>query len=235
MHQIRNVFSRFFSTQSYKESVLEESYNKILDNKARVDYQLTIEQMHTYVPKMMARKIPEANVQQAFVLDSVIKFSKDFPHPRILCVGAFEDTAAASLKKLGYSVMEIDPALNYDLDTFINLSTTVKESFDIIFSTSVIEHVEDDELFIFEISSLLAPGGVCVLTCDYNNTYVIGDKLPQTDLRFYTKNDLVNRLLPQANNCSLVGLPQWDNVYPDFVYNECLYTFATLTFRKNEK
>ena len=128
---------------------------------------------------MMRRKIPEANVQQAFVLDSVYKFIKMKPKPKALCVGSFEDTAAASLKMIGYHIEEIDPALNCDLETYFNLPTTTKASYDVIFSTSVIEHVPDDETFIRQIAKLLAPEGVGVLTCDYNDAYKPGDRLPQ--------------------------------------------------------
>ena len=35
---------------------------------------------------------------RAFVLDSVYKFIKTKSHPKILCVGSYEDTAAASLE-----------------------------------------------------------------------------------------------------------------------------------------
>jgi SAM-dependent methyltransferase len=181
---------------------------------------------------MMARKIPDANVQQAFVLDSVYKFIKTKSHPKILCVGSHEDTAATCLKMLGYRMEEIDPSYNYDLDTYFHLPTTAKASFDVIFSTSVIEHVDDDQTFIKQIAELLVPGGVCILTCDYNNNYKPGDRLPQTDLRFYTKKDFTERLIPCAKGCSLIDDPRWDNFIPDFIYDGCLYAFATLTFQK---
>jgi SAM-dependent methyltransferase len=188
--------------------------------------------MKGYLPHMMARKIPNANVQQAFVLDSVYKFIKTKSHPKILCVGSYEDTAAASLKMLGYHIIEIDPILNYDLDTFFHLPTTLKDSFDVIFSTSVIEHVKDDEIFISQIAELLAPGGVCILTCDYNNNYKPGDRLPKTDIRFYTKKDFLERLIPRAKGCILIDPPRWDESLPDFIYDGCLYSFGTLTFQK---
>jgi SAM-dependent methyltransferase len=208
-------------------------FNRILDNVAREEYSPVIEQMNNFVPRMMSRKIPEADVQQAFVLDSVYKFAKKKSHPKILCVGSYEDTAAASLKMMGYRLEEIDPALNYDLDAYFRLPTTAKASFDIIFSTSVIEHVADDETFISQIAALLSPGGVCILTCDYNNNYKPGDRLPQTDLRFYTKRDFTERLIPRAKGCSLVDEPQWEDSIPDFICDGCLYSFATLTFQKD--
>jgi len=231
---IRLVVAQYFLTRSFEEIKSGISFNRILDDHARFDYQPVIEQMTVFLPHMMARKIPKANVQQAFVLDSVYKFIKTKSHPKILCVGSYEDTAAASLKMLGYRIVEIDPVLNYDLDTFFHLPTTLKENYDIIFSTSVIEHVEDDETFISQIAELLEPGGVCILTCDYNNNYKPGDRLPKTDIRFYTKKDFLERLIPCAKGCLLIDDPRWDESLPDFIYDGCLYSFATLTLQKVE-
>jgi SAM-dependent methyltransferase len=222
-HILPKRYSEYFGTVHF---------NRILNNQARSEYSPIIEQMNSFVPRMMSRKIPEANIQQAFVLDTVYKFIKSKRQPKILCVGSFEDTAAASLKMMGYSIEEIDPVLNYDLNTYFHLSTTDKSSFDIIFSTSVIEHVPDDETFISQIAELLAPDGVGILTFDYKNDYKHGDKLPQTNIRFYTKKDIMERLLPSAKGCTLVDDPQWDDYTSDFIYDDCHYTFATLTFQK---
>ncbi|MBU1935138.1 FkbM family methyltransferase, partial [Patescibacteria group bacterium] len=211
----------------------EFKFNRILDNKARELYNPIIAKLFTLAPEMMARKIPEANVQQAFVLDTVERFAAGITNPRLLCVGCYEDTAVASLKVLGYRIDEIDPALNYDLNTFFNLPTTQKASYDIIFSTSVIEHVQDDESFVRQIEGLLTQGGVAIITCDYNDTYRQGDYIPQEDFRLYTQGDFRERLMPMIPNCTLVDTPQWDCPEPDFVYAGCHYTFATLVFRKD--
>ena len=209
------------------------SYNYILDNKARDLYKPVINQMFALAPKMMSRKIPEANVQQAFVMNAVHLLASGIDQPKILCVGSFEDTAAACLKATGHTIEEIDPSVNYDLDTYLHLPTVTLGSFDIIFSTSVLEHVDDDRLFISQIAALLKPGGVAVLTCDFNNMYRPGDKLPQTDIRFYTKNNLLERILPCAKDCSLIDDPMWDAIEPDFTNEGCRYTFATITFKKD--
>lgn len=231
--KINHFIARHVSPKKYNEYVGVVYFNRILNNRARIEYLPIIEQMNNFVPRMMSRKIPEANIQQAFILDTVYKFIKNKSQPKILCVGSFEDTAAASLKMMGYKIEEIDPVLNYDLETYFHLSTTDKSSFNVIFATSVIEHVPDDETFISQIAELLAPGGVGILTLDYKNDYNPGDKLPQTDLRFYTKKDIVGRLLPCAKGCMLVDDPQWDDSIPDFIYDDCHYTFATLTFKKS--
>jgi 2-polyprenyl-3-methyl-5-hydroxy-6-metoxy-1,4-benzoquinol methylase len=210
------------------------NFNRILDNSARQEYDKAIKVLFDLVPSIMSRKIPEANVQQAFVLDTVQKFAYSLSKARILCIGCFEDSAAEGLEKLGYRIEGIDPVLNYDLKSFFNRFPKKRNYYDIIFSTSVIEHVENDELFITQIASLLAPGGVAILTADFNDQYKSGDCIPQEDFRLYTQKDFKERLLPLLKNCSLVDKPQWACPNPDFVYAGCNYTFATLVFRKDK-
>lgn len=210
------------------------SLNRILDNAARSQYEPVINQLFALVPEMMARKIPEANIQQAFILDTVHKFASQLVKPKILCVGSHEDSAAAALKQLGYHLEEIDPAINCDLNVYFHKPSTIKGSYDIIFSTSVVEHVQDDELFMTQIAELLAPGGTAILTCDYNDQYKVGDRIPVVDFRLYTQKDLRHRILPLLKNCRLPDVPQWDCPNPDFIYEGCRYTFATFVFQKNK-
>jgi|GEM_PF-462449 len=208
-------------------------YNRILDNAARAQYKRAIDVLFELIPDKLNMKIYEANIQQAFVMDTVRKFAQK--GAKILCVGSFEDTAAGALKKLDFVMDEIDPAINYDLDTFFQLPTTQKNSYDIIFSTSVLEHVPNDELFVRQIADLLATNGIAVLTCDFKDDYVQGDPLPVTDLRFYTEKDLQERIVPQLMGCQLVDEPHWYNARHDFFYAGYFqYAFASLVFRKNE-
>ncbi len=118
------------------------------------------------------------------------------------------------------------------MNVFFHKPTTIRNSYDIIFSTSVIEHVRDDELFITQIAELLAPGGTAVLTCDYNDQYKPGDRIPQEDFILYTQRDFKERFMPLLKNCSLVDAPNWDCPNPDFLYAGCRYTFAGFVFRK---
>ena len=208
------------------------SSNNILDDEARKIHAKTIEQMFDFLPELMSRKIPEANVQQAFVLDSVYKIVSNVENPKILSVGSFEDSAAESLKLLGFRIVEVDPMINYDLDVFMTKPTTLENSFDVIFSTSVIEHVEDDEKLVRQIASLLKPGGTAVLTCDYADAYQPGDAKPTVDFRLYTQKDLRERLPAQMPNCALIDEPQWDCPQPDFWYEGVNYTFASFVLRK---
>jgi SAM-dependent methyltransferase len=233
--KIRDIkYAVFPSTNHLSESGISgvTSYNRILDDDARNLYLPVIEMMFREIPQLMSRKIPEANIQQAFVLDSVQKFASKNKKSKLLSVGCYEDSAVICLEKMGYKIKGVDPALNYDLSTYIEKSPKQKGTFDIVFSTSVIEHVANDELFISEIYDMLVPGGVGILTCDYQDQYKSGDPLPAEDYRFYTQDDFTLRLLPLLEGVELVGTPDWDCPNPDFSYADCHYTFATLVFRK---
>ena len=209
------------------------SLNRILDNHARLLYAPAVSRLEALVPRTMSKKIKEANVQQGFVFDTVSRYLPQYPNPKILCVGSYEDTASMSLIKTGCVVEEIDPMINYSLQEYFTKPTTVQNSYDIIFSTSVIEHDPDDEAFIRCISGLLAPGGVAVLTCDYKDKWTAGEPKPDVDVRLYTQHDLRNRLLPLMSNCTLADEPQWDCPNPDFNYEgKYQYTFATFVVRK---
>ncbi|MEK7725300.1 MAG: methyltransferase domain-containing protein, partial [Acidobacteriota bacterium] len=232
---IKNLKQENLTIASYIPAVIpgEWSLNNILDNQARKLYKTTIEQMFEYLPNLMARKIPEANVQQAFVLDTVFKIVSKIERPKILCVGSFEDSASEALKVLGFEIDEVDPMINYDLSTFMTKPTTVKNSYDLVFSTSVIEHVKDDEDFLINIAALLKKNGKAVLTCDYCDTYKLGDPIFDVNYRFYTQRDIKERLLSKLLDCSLIEDPQWDCPNPDFFYDGFNYTFATIVLKKH--
>lgn len=210
------------------------SLNRILDNDARKLYAPAIEKLFEIVPKTTAKKIADANVQQAFVLDTVCRFLPGYTNPKILCVGSYEDTASMSLIRMGLAVEEIDPMINYYLQEYVTKPTTQLNSYDIILSTSVIEHDPDDESFVRCINDLLAPGGVAVITCDYKDGWKPGDDKPEVDARFYTQTDLKERLLKDMPDCYLVDKPNWECPHPDFHYmGRYIYTFATFVVKKN--
>jgi hypothetical protein len=221
--------------QSYTPVILPpgQPLNRILDNSARALYKPAIDKLTELVPLTMAKKIPEANVQQAFVFDTVYRHLKNYTNPRILCVGSYEDTAAMSLKRLGVTMEEVDPVLNYYLQEYYSRPGTTPSSYDIIFSTSVIEHDPDDESFMRCIKGLLAPGGIAILTCDYKDQWKPGDLKPDVDARLYTQKDLRDRFQAIMTGCSLVDRPDWDCPEPDFVYlGKYRYTFASWVAKK---
>lgn len=209
------------------------SLNRILDNTARNLYSPTIKKLEELAPQTMAQKIPAANVQQAFVFDTVSRYLDAYNNPKLLCVGSYEDTASLSLQKTGIIVEEIDPTQNYSVQEYATKPSVVKNSYDIIFSTSVIEHDPDDASFMRAIDDLLAPGGVLIITCDYKEDWRPGEDKPEVDARFYTKHDLEQRLLSYLTDCQLVDRPQWDCPHPDFNFlGKYQYTFATLVAKK---
>ncbi len=217
-------------------------FNKLLNDSERERYKDVISELHLNCPDTIKNKVPQANVQQAFVLDTVRKLSNK--ESLLLCVGAYEDTASETLRKLGYNITEIDPLddiwspMNYgdiiksDLNTFYHNNQHRK--FDVVFSTSVIEHVEDDELFISQICKLLNSKGYGVLTCDFNNDYKPGDRKPVVDYRLYTIEDFVSRFskILSDNDCVIVEPYNWSGS-PDFDNGQAIYSFATFVFRKN--
>lgn len=198
--------------------------NKILGDKDRKELDPLIRNMFKKCPEMMARKYAPANVQQAFILNEILKLnpSKDIP---ILCVGSFEDTVAEYLKVLDYNVIGIDPEINMSLHKY---KEHTRNKFDIIFSTSVIEHVPNDEEFVKDICELLT--GTAILTCDFRNS---PGPIHPLDCRFYTKDDLLVRLgnIIKQYSCELVGEPHWDDK-PNFIYDGYHYSFATWMFKK---
>lgn len=207
--------------------------NRILDDEARALYEPAVQKLFEIVPLTMAKKIARANVQQAFVFDTVYWLFKNFKKPRILCVGSYEDTASMTLQKMGFDVEDIDPMVNFSLQEFYTRPSTVPQSYDIIFSTSVIEHDPDDASFMKCIAGLLAPGGYAVITCDYNDGWKPGDSKPDVDARLYTKADLEKRLLSYTPDCELVDVPDWNCPHPDFLYQgKYRYTFATFVIQK---
>lgn len=203
--------------------------NTILDDEQREKYKADIDELFTLCPDMMNRKYLRANVQQGFVFNKVKELST--LSSDILCVGSHEDTACEGLKKTGYNVTAIDPVVNMDLDTFYKKSDGKK--YDIVFSTSVIEHVPQDEPFIDQICKLLNPNGYAVLTCDFNNDYGKKAEAPVGDFRLYTKNDLLVRFdkILKENGCEMFGEINYESP-PDFNFGGCIYSFATYVFTK---
>lgn len=227
------IIESWITTNTHKANKLDQKMtnNTVLNDRHRTLLQPVVDQLHSLVPDMMARKIARANVQQAFVFKFICdNFKTDTP---MLCVGSYEDTCCAGLKKLGYNITEIDPVHNYDMHTFSTLNS--ESRFPVIFSVSVIEHVQNDDEFIEDICHHLAPNGTCILTCDFNNSYKPGYHKPTVDYRLYTKADLLERFkaILDKHDCYIQGDVDYDEP-PDFIYEGSLYTFGTYVFKKRE-
>ena len=207
--------------------------NRILTDKDREKYAHLIEKMFEVIPDMMGRKYERANVQQAFAVDLFIKKYRDGND--VLCVGSDEDTSFAYLEEIGYKMTGIDPVMDgIDLHTYLQ---STDELFDIVFSVSVMEHVEDDTQFVTDICKLLKSGGLAILTVDFREDYIVNtSNKPSDDYRLYTKADydrIANIISP--HNCFFVDEFTVD-AEPDFVCGDnWRYGFSTMVFRKNEK
>jgi len=206
--------------------------NKLLNQKEHANYQSALQLMREHSPEMLSRKIAEATIQQAFTLQTALDLT-----PKgglVLSAGSWEDTATESLKKLGYVVTDVDPMINSDLKTYFDNNVQCHNKFDSVVSTSVIEHVHNDEEFIDCICKLIKSGGYGIVTMDYNNGYLNGDvSKPTEDVRLYTEYDLRVRLnaVLEDNRCEL--LPANYVGENDFCYAGHWYTFATFVFKKN--
>lgn len=206
--------------------------NTLLRIDSRKEYESlgTIGELFDECMDIMAKKIWQTNSQQAFTVE-FIKHSAS-KTSRILGVGIYDDPTYPFFLNRGYNVKGLDPAIDCDLHTFKAQAT---DKYDVIFSTSVIEHVVDDEQFIRDICELLAPDGVAVLTTDFRDSFKAGEPLPATSCRLYTELDFENRLrkIIEENGCEYVGETNWKGE-PDFIYQGHHYSFATLVFRKKK-
>ena len=227
------VIHEALACSAFSRSVPDgRGFNKILDERSRGAYRDALLELETRAPDLFRRKIPQANIQQAFALDAVARFIRDKPDARILAVGASEDTAVEALRAKGYRIDAIDPGLNVDLSDFYLSSDGVPESYDIVLCVSVLEHVRDDELFVRHVAELLAPGGVAIFTVDFRDDYVEGMPMPSVDFRLYSGRDIIERLMPRIQDCALVDRPLWHDGAPEFEHDGATYNFATWVFRK---
>jgi len=135
--------------------------NRILLPVNKGEFSSIIDDMYKTLPDMMKRKIPESEIQAAFAIDYI---TNRYHSGELLCVGSYEDVTYEYLKAKGVSVVGIDPQINVDLHTY---RKSTDKKFDMVFSVSVIEHVENDEEFIEDISNLLCKNGTGILTTDF--------------------------------------------------------------------
>lgn len=233
--QARDRVSYGFSKVLHRKVVVDR-FNTLLDDEARDRYAPAIKTLWRIVPDVMRRKIARANVQQGFMLAAVEQLAGGDRSKPMLCVGSFEDTACHALLGLGYRIDAIDPSLNVDLAVFRRQHPERLGTYEIVFSTSVIEHVPDDETFVADMVAMLAPGGHAVLTCDYNDTWTPDQPKPSSDVRIYTRADMA-RLIAAMGDVELLDEPDWQDHDPDFTIAEhgidMHYGFATLTVRRS--
>jgi SAM-dependent methyltransferase len=208
-------------------------FNKILDDRSRQAYTTSLQDLYTYAPDIIAKKFPRANIQQAYALDTALRFLKGKGNAKILAAGSFEDTTISVLKAKGYRIDEVDPNVNgQTLQEYYAKGSAPLASYDVILSVSVLEHVADDEQFVRIIGEFLKPEGVAILTVDHAEGYNPSMPIPDSDYRMYTTNDIINRLMPLVPDCKLVDTPTWQQGAEDFELGEYRYGFSGIVFRK---
>src|SRR5678816_3132100 len=116
----------------------------------------------TRAPQHNARK-----VEYTAVLEAVEQITFDSPSKVIVDVGGAGSPLPDMVKEItGIRPLVIDPAddvANCDLTSYLQLNPPLAN---IVLCISVIEHVQDEAQFLYELTSLLAPGGWLVLTMD---------------------------------------------------------------------
>lgn len=169
-------------------------------------------------------KVPESLVQHAYVTNLIAKYFKPTPNYKMLCVGSYGDILAPYLRSYGYTVISIDPNVNYTLSEYIGRNPNNLKTFDCVFSVSVLEHIQDDLKFIKECKSLLKKNGLFIATVDFKNK--INDNLPNTHIRFYDKKKIIKLL----NDANISFDDNWSTSTESFKYNNTNYSFASIVF-----
>lgn len=206
-------------------AVTREKFCRLLRSFDRARMIPVIEEMQEALPEMMARKIPEANVQQAWTVDLVRRTDAE----KVLCVGSFEDTGYHFLLQEGLDIDGIDPQMGCSLREF---RYNGGGQYPCVFATSVIEHVKDDDQFIRDLCDCLTTDGVCILTADFREGWRKGFPAPATDERLYTPADIarIGKIL-REKNCYFVDAPDTTGA-SDFHYQGHEYSFIGLVFKK---
>ena len=208
-------------------------FNKLLDDRSRATYTKALADLRQHSPEVSMRKMSKTNIQQAYALDAIERLAALYPEPRILAVCSSEDAVVAILRAKGYRLDDMGPDVsNVSLDTFYRSNKGVLQSYDLIFSLSVLEHVADDVTFIRMMADLLAPEGVAILTIDFSNRYVDQGCKPRLNHRLYTTRDLSERLMHALPDCALLDSPTWDDGGDEFEFDGCHYSFAAWVFRR---
>jgi SAM-dependent methyltransferase len=187
--------------------------------------------MQKYAPEIVAIKYQNSLYQHAAMLHYVLAAATK--EMEILCVGSNGDVPAEVLKKMGYTVIGIDPSINVDLATY--KKQFPDKRFDLIFSTSVIEHVEDDKQFVLDMAYFLKPGSLCLVTCDFKADFKPGDYKFADQFRLYTEKSLHELATLVCNEgCMLTDTPQW-GLTPadmDFELAGLQYSAVGIAFKK---
>ena len=132
--------------------------------------------MSIFTTEITSDKIPSDNPLHHRLLSAYV-FAEDYIKGDVMELGCGEGRGINNILKNSRSytaVDKIDEAIKilsgkYPKEKFVStsfppLDTFKSNSFDCVVSFQVIEHIEDDDLFIGEIYRILRPGGIALLT-----------------------------------------------------------------------
>lgn len=161
------------------------------------------------------------------IIDAIVA---DAPaHARILDFGAGTGTLARGMRARGYAVdcVELDGGLRAELEAedftcYSTIGAVPNAAYEYIYSSNVLEHIEDDVAALSDLRRTLAPGGRLLLYVPaFNVIYTISDKLVGHHRR-YTIPVLRHRLLA-------AGFQVESMRYADFLGFFVTYAFKLLS------
>lgn len=221
------IFDRVTQIETYNLRA-----NRVLTAADRESLRPAVEELTKRCPEIMSRKHATAVFQNAFIYEQVRRAA--CKEDKIILIGGYEDPIGPALLQQGYDVRITDPNVD-DKDARAVWEDTLHtgETFNIVISCSVLEHVAEDENFVRYIYQILSPGGVAFLTTDYRDGWKPGDDKPLVDERLYTRQRL-EHLAAQLPDGSLLAPPAWNDEQPYFHYEGSDYCFASFAFRRRE-
>lgn len=130
---------------------------------------------------------------------------------KALDLGCRDGYWSKKLEELSYEVTAADIKSNYPKCQFVDANKTFPFSdnyFDLVWSTEVVEHLENLEFSILEMKRILKPGGKIILTTPNSNVWLfrvfnffgISVQAAQQDghKQFFSLED-IKKILPQAS------------------------------------
>lgn len=178
--------------------------------------------------------------EYAMALHAIERWRKQAPSSALLRgnaldVGGGGSPLASMLEISGFSSMIIDPGYNYPIEEVLRKKPQIQAS--VVTCISVIEHVPIAglELFLRALGSVVYPGGLLFLTCDYTDAPAQeGDKAHFNWMRqqIFTKDKLEEVALFLGREYNLQPFGEVDYAFHgNQVYD---YTFASLCLSRME-
>jgi hypothetical protein len=218
-----------FSENFPKLDIEGQGFNNCINSDEIELYKNEINFFNKISPDLTAKKNYQVLSQYAIFLRLIQKTQKDFSKLKILCVGAYEDLVATSLKRIGIYVEEVDPKLNFGLEDFIKKPSQKNMQYDLIYSISVLGHVYDDLNMLKICEQKLRKGGLQFHTVDFSEFNMA---TPLTHYKVYNSSS-INSLIKNIEHSTRFGNTNYTNAKHDLFYNDIQYNFASITLERS--